>query len=547
MLLPVFYSDSLAYYVTGFGFLLCYVILIVGLRRLKHTGKGYLSPSTNSYVNILGVIMSLALLTFVAMNINLNSPKLPDILILVLYLISDIVILLICSKLINTDLKVELKYLVFVVGAFMLINSIGDILFEMRWLLSLKSVEGIPITEIIDTVYNVSLIFMVTALAIYSSGLRDRALTEMRKKLDDTRLFVDDILANAPDAMFVCDADGNIMQANGQMLRLFEVRGPDALRKMNIFNISQRPGRLEAIDISSVREGKTVSLPRISYRRPADGSERFLSLKLYPVYGTEREIQNYIGIIEDITGRLQTEEALVDYQKQIELYVDLMGHDINNMNQIGIGFLELARDKLYAEGAIGRDNVMFIDRPLQAFKNSSRLISNIQKMRKAMGKEIEQETVDVAKTIQDAIEEHRSVPDRQITIDFTLSQGLTVKADGLLKDVFSNLIGNAIKHSPPDRPLDIRITAMREINEGIGSVVIGIEDNGPGIEDSQKSIIFERFTSGTMKTGGRGLGLYLVRTLVESYGGRVRVEDRVSGAYRQGSRFVVLLPALPTV
>ncbi len=545
VLLPLFYNDSLAYYVTGFGYLLCYALLITGLRQLKLAGKGYLSPSTNSYINILGIIVSIALLAFVAVNIKWDSSHLADVLILLLYLVSDIVILLICSKLINTDLKVELKYLAFVVAGFVLVNSVGDLLFEMRWLLPLKFIDGIPITEIIDPVYNISLIFMVAALAIYSSGLRDRALTEMRKKLDDTRLFVDDILANAPDAMFVCDADGNIMQANGQMLRLFGVRGPDILRKVNIFEISQQPGRLEAIDISSVRDGETVSLPRISYRRPADGSERFLSLKLFPVYGTGREIQNYIGIIEDITGRLQTEEALVDYRKQIELYVDLMGHDINNMNQIGIGFLELARDKLYAEGAIGKDNMMFIDRPLQAFRNSSRLISNIQKMRKAMGKEIEQETLDVAKVIRDAIEEHRSVPDRQIAIDFTMSPGLTVKADGLLKDVFSNLIGNAIKHSPPDKPLVIRITAMREINEGIGSVVIGIEDNGPGIEDSRKSIIFERFTSGAMKTRGRGLGLYLVRTLVESYGGRVRIEDRMSGDYRQGSRFVVLLPALP--
>ncbi len=544
VLLPLFYNDSLAYYVTGFGFLLCYVVLFIGLRRLKRTGKGYLSPSTNSYINILGVIVSIALLAFVAVNIKWDSPHLPDILIIVLYLISDIGILIICSKLINTDLKVELKFLIFVVCEFVLINSVGDLLFEMRWLLSLKFIDGIPITEIIDPVYNVSLIFMVAVLAVYGSGLRDRALAEMRKKLDDTRLFVDDILANAPDAMFVCDRSGDIVQENGEMLRLFNVRDPGVLRKVNVFEISL-PDRLEAIDISAVRDGKTVTLHRVSYRSPADGRERFLSLKFFPIYGTGREIQNYMGIVEDITVRLQTEEALTGYRKQNELYVDLMGHDINNMNQIGIGFLEMAREKLLAEGTIGRDSMMFIDRPLEAFRSSSRLISNIRKMRKVMGKEIEQETVDVAKVIEDAIEEHRSIPDRHITIDYTMAPGLTVKADGLLKDVFSNLIGNAVKHSPPDKPLAIRITAVQESKDGTCSVVIGIEDNGPGIEDSQKSIIFERFTPGTIKTPGRGLGLYLVRTLVESYGGRVLVEDRVPGDYRQGSRFVVQLPVSP--
>jgi PAS domain S-box-containing protein len=543
VLLPVFYDDSLAYYVTGFGFLLCYILLIAGLRRIKHTGKGYLSPSTNSYINILGIVVSLALLAFILTNISWGSPHLPDILILVLYLVSDVAILTICSKLINTDLKVEMKYLVFVVGGFVLINSVGDLLFEMRWLLSLKFIDSIPITDIIDPVYNVSLIFMVAALGIYGSGLRDRALAEMRKKLDDTRLFVDDIMANAPDAMFVCDRDGNFVQANGQMLRMFGIKEPDALQKVNIFERNKISERVDIKDISAVSDGQTVSVPRFSYRHPASGCQMFLSLKLFPIFGTGREVQNYFGIIEDITGRLQTEEALMESRKQIELYVDLMGHDINNMNQIGIGFLEMAREKLSAEGTIGMDSSMFIDRPLEAFRNSSRLISNIKKMRKVMGKETGLEPVDAGKTIEDAIAEYRYVPDRQIVIDYTPVQGLIVNADGLLKDVFSNLIGNAIKHSLPEKPLSISITAVREAKDGLDCVMIDVEDNGPGIEDSRKSEIFDRFSPGTIKARGRGLGLYLVRTLVESYGGSVRVEDRVPGDCSQGSRFVVLLPA----
>ena len=546
VLLPAFFYDSLAYYVTGFGFLLCYILLIVGLRRIKHTGKWYLSPSTNSYVNILGAIVSLALLLFIITNIKWSSPHLPDILILVLYLAGDVAILTICSKLINMGLKVELKCLVFVIAGFVLINLAGDLLFEMRWLLQLKYIDGILITDIIDPVYNVSLIFMVAALAVYSFGLSDRALAEMRKKLDDTRLFVDDIMANAPDAMFVCDRDGNFVQANGEMLRMFSITETDALRKVNIFECSKRPEMTDVIDISAVRDGHTVSIPRFSYRRPESGGQMFLSLKLLPVFGTGKEAQNYIGFVEDITGRLQTEEALKESRRLIELYVDLMGHDINNMNQIGIGFLEMAREKLSAEGAIGHDGRMLIDRPLEAFRNSSRLISNIGKMRKVMGKETKQEPVDAGKTIEDAIAEYRSVPDRQITIEYAPVPGLMVNADGLLKDVFSNLIGNAIKHSLPEKPLSIRITAVREVKDGLDRVVIGVEDNGPGIEDSRKTAIFNRFAPGSVKTMGRGLGLYLVRTLIESYGGSVRVEDRVPGDYRQGSHFVILLPASPS-
>jgi signal transduction histidine kinase len=59
-----------------------------------------------------------------------------------------------------------------------------------------------------------------------------------------------------------------------------------------------------------------------------------------------------------------------------------------------------------------------------------------------------------------------------------------------------------------------------------------------------KSIIFTRFQRGKSKASGRGLGLYLVKTLVEDFGGKVWVEDRMPGDSTKGSRFVILLPAL---
>jgi signal transduction histidine kinase len=58
-----------------------------------------------------------------------------------------------------------------------------------------------------------------------------------------------------------------------------------------------------------------------------------------------------------------------------------------------------------------------------------------------------------------------------------------------------------------------------------------------------KDAIFSRTTRGDTRAKGMGLGLYLVKSLVESYNGRVWVEDRVTGDYSRGSRFVVMIPA----
>jgi len=71
-----------------------------------------------------------------------------------------------------------------------------------------------------------------------------------------------------------------------------------------------------------------------------------------------------------------------------------------------------------------------------------------------------------------------------------------------------------------------------------------VEDNGPGIPDILKARIFNRFERGDTKAHGKGLGLYIVRSLIEDYHGRVWVEDRVPGDHAKGARFVIMIPAI---
>jgi PAS domain S-box/PAS domain S-box len=77
------------------------------------------------------------------------------------------------------------------------------------------------------------------------------------------------------------------------------------------------------------------------------------------------------GIVQDITNRKNTEAALQDAKAQAELYLDLMSHDINNMNQIGIGFLEMALDRLQD---LDEESRSMLIKPLEALESSTRLI-----------------------------------------------------------------------------------------------------------------------------------------------------------------------------
>jgi signal transduction histidine kinase len=116
-------------------------------------------------------------------------------------------------------------------------------------------------------------------------------------------------------------------------------------------------------------------------------------------------------------------------------------------------------------------------------------------------------------------------------------------ANPLLKDIFSNIVGNAIKHSTGNISIGIKVESTREYDRSWYR--ISVEDDGPGIPGMIKDRVFNRLMRGHTHARGHGLGLYLVKTLVEEFRGRVWVEDRVEGDYTKGCRFVVLLPAAP--
>ena len=76
-------------------------------------------------------------------------------------------------------------------------------------------------------------------------------------------------------------------------------------------------------------------------------------------------------------------------------------------------------------------------------------------------------------------------------------------------------------------------------------IKIEFKDNGIGISDSRKVSIFERGNRRYQKSRGMGLGLSLVKKVIDLYQGKIWVEDRVKGDYKQGSNFVLLIPLSP--
>lgn len=109
----------------------------------------------------------------------------------------------------------------------------------------------------------------------------------------------------------------------------------------------------------------------------------------------------------------------------------------------------------------------------------------------------------------------------------------SAQANELLSSVFRNLLNNAAQHGGDDPTVETDLTVREEV------VCVTIRDDGPGVPDDQKDEVFGKGEYG-LASDGTGIGLYLVNTLVEGFGGDARVEDRRNG--HDGARFVVELP-----
>ncbi len=242
------------------------------------------------------------------------------------------------------------------------------------------------------------------------------------------------------------------------------------------------------------------------------------------------------ALMNEVGEHKRTEAALRDAMGQVDLYVDLMSHDLSNMNHAIMGYLELAIDTM----GNGSEHNELLEKPMEIIKNSSTLIDNVKKMRNLLKNDTRLSTTDLGIILLEMQSQYSRTPSREISVNYVPVRGCLVNSNGYLKDVFKNLIENAIKHSTGPLVINIGLIKTREGEREYCKVTV--EDTGPGIPDQLKETIFKLFHDDPGKTSRRGLGLHLVKTIVEKLEGNIWVEDRVPGDYAKGAKFTVVLP-----
>ena len=225
---------------------------------------------------------------------------------------------------------------------------------------------------------------------------------------------------------------------------------------------------------------------------------------------SEEELLRHSRVLEEQVR--ERTAALEGSNQMVTLYLDIMGHDINNANNVA----SLYADLLLAD-LEGEPEAELLRKAKTGLMQSTEIVRNVNTIQHIKGGAPSLRPVDLDPLIRREVE--RS-PHAGITYAGTTA---SVLADDLLSEVFTNLIGNAVKFGGPAAGIAIRVEERGE------EVTVSVEDTGPGIPDAVKPRLFDRLVRGTRRVSGTGLGLYICRMLVERYGGRIWADDRVKG------------------
>jgi signal transduction histidine kinase len=260
-----------------------------------------------------------------------------------------------------------------------------------------------------------------------------------------------------------------------------------------------------------------------------------------PVTDSNGRVIGAVTAMQDITPQRRLEHEAIDAKQKMELYLDVLAHDVNNLNTAAAGYLQLylAREEVTANGK------RYLDNTGEMLMEIDALIENIRKLQALETMEGSRNLTDLSAVLMESISFVERIPGRDVRVEYRGVRKAMVMANELLKDLFDNLLNNAVKHSPD--PVRIKVTVGKRLLEAREYYQVDVEDNGPGIPDEIKVKVFNRFQRGSSNAHGRGLGLHLVKKIVQEFGGTVWVEDSVSGDRTKGARFVVYLPATKAV
>jgi PAS domain S-box-containing protein len=377
-----------------------------------------------------------------------------------------------------------------------------------------------------------------------------RALLRLRDAeagLQRTTALLAAVVEASPLAIAVFDTNRVIRTWNPAAQSMF---GWTAAEAVAIAASEARPAFLDDEEfIARVRRGQTATPMERRYRRK-DGT--FIDVQVFAAPLEQASTQTYVAIFEDISSRklfeLERAEILArerEARREAEAanrlkdeFLATLSHELRTPLNAIMGWVSMLKQPALDEAQ--RERAMeIIERNL---RSQQQLIADILEVSQIIRGQmrLELRPVDVVQAVTAALESVApTAAAKHQTLNANLLSGPVLVAGdpGRLQQVFWNLLSNAVKYTPRDGHIDVSLEASPS------EIEVRVRDTGVGMSAEILPHIFERFRQGESgprrEYGGLGLGLAIVRHLIDMHGGTVRAESEGLG---KGASFIVTLP-----
>jgi PAS domain S-box-containing protein len=372
-------------------------------------------------------------------------------------------------------------------------------------------------------------------------------------KADETAAFLAAIIDSSDDAIVSKTLEGVITSWNRGAQQMFGYSAAEAIGQHITLIIPAERHAEEDDVLAHIRRGEKIDHFE-TVRQTKDGRKLDISLTVSPIKDAQGRIIGASKVARDITLRKRTDEdrerimarekaarrTAEEANRLKDDFLAMVSHELRNPLNSIVGWAGLLRSDKLDERTIARA----VDAILRSARAQDQIISDLLDVARIVNGRLRLDIrpVQLVEVLESAIDAIRPAAEaKQVRVQALLDPAASPLAGDpdRLRQVFWNLLSNAIKFTSKNGRIQI---VSQRINSHIEVVV---SDTGIGIEPQLLPYVFDRFRQGdsgsNRHSSGLGLGLAIVRNLVELHGGTARAESKGRG---QGASFTVRLPTL---